>query len=371
VFAATFLVSIGAAPEIVEVGQAYFRVAVLTLPLAVVSTVASATLRALGRARAPMLTTMFAVILNTTLGYGLVFGVGPLPTLGVVGAAWATFAAQATKAAVLLWHLYGRRSLARWELPPTVAEWWRTSRTLLQLTLPLTAKEIFWSVGTFLYTLLFERIGTHALAASQIANTLEAVFVVASIGLMVAATTLLGQAIGSGDGDLAQARMRALLRVGTATGLTFGALYLGTALLLPFFYPNVEADVLHIAFWGIVIGGIYHVVKVRNMILAGGVLPSVGDARAVVAGDIGGTLISLPLAYLLGFPLAFGVWGIFTARALEEAIKAIFFAWRAGRLRWDDLAARLTIPNDERQRPQAPSSFVVVSPAAEGSSDPG
>jgi hypothetical protein len=68
--------------------------------------------------------------------------------------------------------------------------------------------------------------------------------------------------------------------------------------------------------------------------------------------------------------LAFGVWGIFTARALEEAIKAIFFAWRAGRLRWDDLAAQLTTPNDERRRPQGPSSFVVVSQVAEGSPDP-
>src|SRR5262245_2275280 len=140
VFARQFLSGIGAAPEIVSAGQAYFRIAVLTVPLAVVSAVASATLRALGRARAPMATTMLAVVLNTLVGYLLVFGLGPIPSLGVAGAAWATFAAQAVKVGALLQHLYGRRSPAGWDLPHTAAEWRFTSRALLQFTLPLTLK---------------------------------------------------------------------------------------------------------------------------------------------------------------------------------------------------------------------------------------
>ena len=70
------------------------------------------------------------------------------------------------------------------------------------------------------------------------------------------------------------------------------------------------------------------------MILAGGILPSAGDMRTVIVGDVcGGFAIGLPLAYLLGFILPFGVWGIFAARAIEEIVKAFFFSWRAGRLR--------------------------------------
>ena len=281
-----------------------------------------------------MVTTMIAVSLNTLLGYVLVFGLGPFPALGVAGAAWATLAAQATKAALLLSYLYGRRSRMRWELPPALAEWRRMGSALLQPTLPLAAKELFWSGGMFLYTLLFARAGTSVLAASQIAATLEAVFIVASIGLMTAATILIGQAVGAGDVGLAHTRTRALLRTGALTGLVCSVLYLGTTVLLPSFYPHVEAEVLQIAFWCIVVSSLVHSVKVRNMILVG-ILPSGGDARGVAIGDVVGTCgIGLPLAYLLAFGLGLGVWGILIARAVEEVVKTFFFGWRVGWLGW-------------------------------------
>ncbi len=84
---------------------------------------------------------------------------------------------------------------------------------LLQPSLPLAAKDLFWSGGMFLYTLIFARVGTNALAASQIAAALEAVFIVASIGLMTAATILIGQAVGAGDmGACPQPHPRAAAR---------------------------------------------------------------------------------------------------------------------------------------------------------------
>jgi putative MATE family efflux protein len=332
ILARPFLAGLGAEPDIIGAGQTYFQIVVLTLPLTVINAIVSAALRALGQARAPMTITMIAVILNTLIGYILVFGLGPSPALGVAGAAWATFAAQGGKAVLLLERLYGRRSQIHWELPSSLAEWHGLSKALLHLSLPLTAKEIFWSGGTFLYTLLFAQIGAAVLAASQIVATLEAVFIVASLGLMTAATILVGQAAGGADMALAQVRTRALLQTGTLTGLICGALYLSTALLLPIFYPQVELGVIHIAFWGIVINAAIHLVKVRNMIQVGIMLGS-GDARGAVIGDVAGAFaLGLPLAYLLGFTAGFGVWGIFLARTIEEIIKTIFFGWRVSRL---------------------------------------
>jgi Na+-driven multidrug efflux pump len=174
------------------------------------------------------------------------------------------------------------------------------------------------------------------LAASQIVATLEAVFIVASLGLMTAATILIGQAAGEGNAGLAQARIRALLHTGTVTGFVFGGLYLGTVVLLPIFYPRVGAGVTHIAFWGIIISSLVHPVKVRNMILVG-VLSGGGDARGVATGDVAGAFaIGLPLAYLLGFTWELGVWGIFAARVTEEIMKTIFFGQRVSRLRWGE-----------------------------------
>jgi putative MATE family efflux protein len=336
--ATPLLAGLGAEPELIAAGRSYFQIVVLTLPLTTLSAVASAALRALGQARTPMVVTMGAVILNTLLAYGFVFGVGPLPALGVAGAAWATFAAHGGKTGLLLARLYGRQSLLQWSLPRGLNRWREVSMDLFRLTLPLTLKEIFWSGGIFLYTLLFTQISAGALAAGQMASTLEAVFIVASLGLMMAATLLVGQAAGAGDATLAQSRIHSLLQTGVITGLACGVLYLSTVLLLPVFYPQIESEVTQIAFWGIVINAAIHPFKVRNMILVG-ILSGGSDARGVVIGDAGGAfLIGLPLAYLLAFPAGLGVWGIFLARAIEEIIKTFFFSWRVRGLAWGEVA---------------------------------
>ena len=339
-----FLRIIGAAPAVAAAAHPYFQVALLTLVPSVVGMTASATLRSLGQARVPLTATFLAVAVNTLFGYLLVFGVGLFPKLGLVGAAWATFGAQSVKALIVLSRLYGKGAFVAWLLPATLAEWRRTSRDILRLSIPLGAKDVSWSLGLFVYTLIFQRLGIAVLAASQIVSTLENLFMLASIGLMVAATTLIGQAVGRGDPDLAQARVKTLLRIGTITGLGFGTLYLGTAFLLPVFYRHVGPGVLHIAAWGIVISAGFQAVRVRNIILGGGVLPSGGDTRTVIIGDfLGSFALGLPLACLLAFGLHWGVWGVFAARGAEELSKALFFTHRAGRLCWADVAVRLKI----------------------------
>ena len=60
--------------------------------------------------------------------------------------------------------------------------------------------ELFWTSGTFLYNVVFQQISDDALAAAQIVNMLEGLFLVGSIGLMAATTALVGREVGRGDG---------------------------------------------------------------------------------------------------------------------------------------------------------------------------
>ena len=50
-----------------------------------------------------------------------------------------------------------------------------------------------------MYAAVYARVGTLALAASQIVSTLEGIFIVGYFGLMSAATVLIGRALGAGD----------------------------------------------------------------------------------------------------------------------------------------------------------------------------
>nr|WP_045234494.1 MATE family efflux transporter [Deinococcus pimensis] len=333
--------------RVVEAALPYYGLVVASLPLVVIGAVASGVLRSLGHARTPMTVTMIAVVVNSVLAYLLVFGPGPLPALGLAGAAWATLAAQAFKAAALLGRLYGGRRHASWAPPRVLSEWVSVSRSLLTLTLPLTATELFWSVGTLLFTLLFARVGTDALAGVQIVNTIEGIFIVGSFGLMSAATSLIGQAVGGGNHQLALLRANVIVRTGLLTGVGFGVLFGLTAFALPTLYPRVGADVLAVAVWGIVINAVFQWAKVGNMIRGGGVLPSAGDTRGVLLGDVVGAFaVGLPLAWLLAFPLGLGVGGLFAARVLEELVKLAIFEVRSRRVRWHEVGAEVAAAHD-------------------------
>jgi Na+-driven multidrug efflux pump len=81
---------IGAPDELVEAGSVYFQLFSAPAPLIVMSAVTTATFRSLNDSKTPMFVTMGAVGLNTVLGLFLVFGWGPFPKLGVIGAGLAS-----------------------------------------------------------------------------------------------------------------------------------------------------------------------------------------------------------------------------------------------------------------------------------------
>ncbi|WP_407540199.1 MATE family efflux transporter [Deinococcus radiomollis] len=338
----------GASVGVATAGSAYLRLSALALLPTILGMVLSGVMRSLGHARSPMVATFITVILNALLAYLLVFGVGPFPALGVAGAGWATLITATLKVGILLAQVYGPRPLAGWAWPQgqsggltgTLAGWRAVVGPLLVLAVPLGITEMAWSGGTFLYNVVFQKLGDGALAAAQIVNTLEGVFIVGSLGLMSATTALVGRSLGRGDAAGAVAWIQRLLAVGLRTGAAFGLLFALSALLLGLLFKEAGAEVRGMAALGILINSAFQIVKVRNMIVGAGILPSGNDTGGVILGDVvSAFVVGLPLAVLLGLYTSLGVTGVFLARVTEESVKMGIFAWRAKRLKWERLAA--------------------------------
>ncbi|WP_019585774.1 MATE family efflux transporter [Deinococcus apachensis] len=334
-FARPVLGALGAPADLSEAATPFFQVALLGVPLIVLSVVAGNVLRSLERPRIPMVATFFAAGVNVAVGYALVRGFAGFPRLGLVGAAWGALAGQALRVVLLSWFLYGPRGI----VAPAWSGLGRGGRVLtgelLNLSLPLAATQLAWSGGNLLYALFLARLGTSVLAGVQIGYTIEGIFIVASSGLVPAATALIGQAVGQGDAGLARERARAVERFGLVTGVAFGVLFALSALALPALYPSVGAEVRQIALTTILVNAAVQVVKVANLVRGGGVLPSGSDTRGVLMGDaISAFAVGLPLAWLLAFGLDLGVWGVLLARVLEEVVKVAIFTWRRRKLSW-------------------------------------
>jgi len=247
--------------------------------------------------------------------------------------------------------VFGLHGIVRWQPPTGYASWWNVCRSLVVLALPLGVTELFWTSGTFLYNVVFQQIGDDALAAAQIVNMLEALFLVGSIGLMSATTALVGRDVGRGDACGAAAWVRRIKKAGTVTGVGFGLLYGATALLVPFLFADTTDEVRAVACAGILLYAVAQVVKVRNTILGAGVLPSAGDVRGVIMGDVVGAFgVGLPLAVVLGLHTRLGVLGVFAARVVEELAKVVIFSRRTRQVRWEALAEPSRTPEDVSPR---------------------
>ena len=285
-----------------------------------IAAVLSGVMRSTGHARSPMVATLVTVLLNTSLGYCLVFGVGPVPGAGRGRRRLlATLVTASLKAGILRrrcscstgWSAGSRRPgcvrVARLLGPVRAGAAARHHRAVLDHGhLPLQRR-------------VPADLGDDALAAAQIAATLECVFIVGSIGLMAATTALVGREVGRGDGRVAMAWVRRVKKVGLHTGVAFGVLFgaqrarPGPALRQRRSRGAATAPL------GIALNALFQVVKVRNMVLGAGVLPSGDDVRGVILGDVAGAfVVGLPLAVVLGLHTPLGVAGVFVARVIEE-----------------------------------------------------
>jgi putative MATE family efflux protein len=318
--ASPFLQAVGADANVVAIGGPFLGLTALALPFITASIIASAVFRTIGQARLPMVVTMTAVALNPLLAWLMVVPLG----MGANGAAYAMLITQGLRAVVLVGLLFRSGWGLRWN-PPN----WTQARAILgqmmPLVIPLFITEIVFSGGIFLYALLVERIGTAELAAFQILNTLEPVFITASVGLNSAATILVAQAIGRGNRQEVWQMANAIVRLTLISATVFGVLFALCGLLVPPLFPN----------WAIGVSGLFQVVKVGNMVFFG-LLSSGGDTRFLLFSDfVTVFVIGLPVAYVLAFPLGLGFWGIILGRVLfEETVRVGMFVWRYRQGKW-------------------------------------
>jgi putative MATE family efflux protein len=326
---------VGADAAIVSAGRQFFRIIALTLPLSLLSAVIVSVLRSLGDAKTPMLVTLGSVFVNTLLSVALVFGVGPIPALGVAGAAQATLIVQVLRLGALLYLMLARQRAVRFQSTHFTRLERSAVERIASLTYPIALIEALWSLGTFVYTLLAVRLGTTEVAASQIVIATEAVFIMCSSGLAVAGLTLVGQEIGAGDLAAMRAKSKEMIRMGVYSSAFFGLALAATSLLLHVFYPNVSEEALSLAMVGLLLNALFQPAKVLNMIMGNGVLRAGGDTKYLLLADtVSMYAVGIPFALALAFPLKMGLIGVFFGMFAEEVTRVSMFFLRYRTPKW-------------------------------------
>jgi len=178
----------------------------------------------ISRPRVTVMTTALVGIVNAVLNQLLIFELG----WGMAGAAWATNASMLLGLAFAL-AVFLRADLRRvyrthltW--PPDASNLWREFR----LGLPMGAMYAADLFGMALFALMQVRLSQVDGATTQIVVMLTSIAYLPGVGLALAGTTLVGQAIGAGDREWARRLGNAVIAVTTgymgAVGVILAAL---------------------------------------------------------------------------------------------------------------------------------------------------
>ncbi|RYY92062.1 MAG: MATE family efflux transporter, partial [Chitinophagaceae bacterium] len=121
-------------------------------------------MRGVGRPGLPVWIVLGTVVLNFALDPPLIFGWGPIPAMGVMGAAVATFITQTLAAIIGIFILFRGKQGIRLTWRDFRPEWPYVKRAFA-LGLPASIEQSMRALGVMMMTFLLASFGTLAMAA--------------------------------------------------------------------------------------------------------------------------------------------------------------------------------------------------------------
>jgi len=229
VFRVPLLGLVNTPPEILPQAQAYFGVFMGGLVTMFLYNVYAAIMRGLGDSRTPVVYLFYATTLNIVLDPIFIFGFGPIPAMGVAGAAAATVLSQALSAYLGFRHMLVRLRLFRLDRRLLVSEPVLT-RQMLRIGLPAGLQQTMVALGMVVMSSIINTFGPMVVAAFGAAGRLDQFAFLPAMTLSQSVSALVGQNIGAGKDERVRETVRWTSLMVTGISLAVTAL----VWLLPF-----------------------------------------------------------------------------------------------------------------------------------------
>lgn len=317
-------------PETIDLAAVFIRcLAPFQIAFAVFFAI-SASLRAAGDTRTPLVIGAVTNVVNVFFVYGLVFGRFGLPQLGVAGAGIASGIAFTVGAIVLV--------LAWWRdkliLHVGSRGSWERERVgrIVDIGYPAGIEQVIWQGGFLVFLWIVSLYGTAPYAAYGIGVNILSFSFLVGFGFSIAASTLVGQRLGAHDPEGATKSGWRALRGALIAQTGFGLVIVFFARpIATFMIDDPEVVRLTIVFIYI-LGSVQPLMAVEYAM--GGALRGAGDTRfplfAVMAGLIGARVTLASFFAWRGYPVE---W-IFAALIADYIVKASLMTARFRSGRW-------------------------------------
>jgi putative MATE family efflux protein len=194
------LIAMGTPADSLPLAVAYMRVIFLALPFLYLYAFVMAVLRGAGDSKTPFYFMLLSVGIDIVLNPVFIFGIGPIPRMGIAGSALATFVAQVVSLYALIRHLYRRHHilcLHREELRLLRLDW-SVVGTLVRKGIPMSAQMLVMSLSGVLMITLVNRFGVDTTAAFGAALQIWNYIQMPAFAVGMAVSAMTAQNVGAG-----------------------------------------------------------------------------------------------------------------------------------------------------------------------------
>jgi putative MATE family efflux protein len=331
-FAPSLLRMMGADEGVVSTGTSFARVMIGASGGVSLLFMINAIFRGAGDAAIAMRVLWIANAINMTLGPCLIFGIGPFPRMGVTGAAIGTSVGRWTGVAIQIYCLTrpdGRIRIRRPHL--------RFDPAVMRRIVSISGTATFQNfVGTASYMGLVRIIsafGSAAIAGNTIGIRIFLFALLPSWGISNAAVTLVGQNLGAGQPERAEASAWKICVYNTVCLVSIGVIFvLFAPLIISAFTDDGEVAA--------------HAIHCLRIVSAGFLFYGYGMALTAAFNGAGDTrtptlinvvslwLLEIPLAWVLANPLGFGPTGAFIALSVGFSTMCFLSVWTFRKGNW-------------------------------------
>jgi MATE family multidrug resistance protein len=325
------LVPLGVAQPIVSRARDYFVTQAPGLALMVTFLAAKTLLQAHGKTRPALVASIAGNFVNLVVcnllvrGDDALAGVGlrpiGLPRLGAWGAGIAFSVAQVVLVSIVLFAAMEYRPKTGQAGGPARVP----ARTVLKIGLPV-GLQMLAEYGVFsVASLLIGKLGAEAVAAHQIAIGLSSFTYMGALGIAGATAVRVGHAVGAGT----SVRRRGFV------GIAVGALFMCSGAIAFTLIPRLlmriftdEPDVLSLGVRLLFIAALFQLFDGVQTVAAGA-LRGAGDVHFPFLANVASHwCLGFPLAFVLCFPLGYGVRGMWWGLTAGLVAAAVSLAWR-------------------------------------------
>lgn len=294
----------------------------------------SAGFRSQGDSKTPLYITILSLSTNAVLNYLLIFGIGPFPALGVMGGAIATTISRVLELSILLFLCIKRK--APFLVKKTSDFLWDKEFLLIFFitAIPALVNDCLWSFGSTLYKVAFSKLGTEALAVTNLSESIGNFFFIAAMGMANGSAVVLGNVLGAGEQEKAKRWGSKMTVTSLLLGLFMGSLEAASAPLFANLF-NISPSAVSLTIKTLSALAVIQPIETLATVLIVGILRSGGDTTFGLITETGCLyLIGLPFVYLGVYAFKLPLYGLYLLKLTEMVSKVLFAYWRMKSGKW-------------------------------------